>query len=89
MNEGWIALKHKSNDFGEWSISPKAHFEAHGSIPDGHANLETAGMEEIMDHTLRAKDGSDGRALLLFNGFEIVDNPVWYFDRPGYNPEVD
>lgn len=79
--QGWIATKHKSNGFGEWSISPKAFFIDHQRIPDGHAQLETPGLEEVMDHTLRATDGSSGRELLEQLGFEIIDNPIWYFDN--------
>ena len=76
----WIALKHKTNRFGHWSISPKDYFELHGSIPDVHANLEIPGMEETMDHTYVSRDGSDGRPLLIRAGLEICDDPVWYFD---------
>lgn len=78
---GWIAMKHKSNGFGEWSISPKAFFEEHGKIPDCHANLIVAGMEEVSDHTLVTRDGSDGRQLLTDAGFEIDNNPAWYYNR--------
>lgn len=82
MISGWIALKHKTNPFGEWSISPKDYFEQYGRIPDGHANLhlEKEGLDEVMDHTLQARDSSDGRSLLIQAGFEILENPVWYFD---------
>jgi len=74
----WIAVKHKSNCFGEWSIAPKDYFEKYGRIPDCHANLVTPGLEETMDHT-QAIDDTDGKALLEAAGFEILENPVWYF----------
>lgn len=78
----WIATKHKSNGFGEWSISPKEYFLTFSSIPDCHANLETPGLEEVMDHTLRTTlNGDDGKDLLVSLGFEILENPIWYFDR--------
>lgn len=84
---GWIALKHKTSSFGQWCISPKAYFDEYGRIPDYHAKLKVPGMEEVMDHTLAALDDSDGRDLLVATGFEIVDNPEWYFQRPGYVPD--
>lgn len=87
MVSGWIALKHKSDPFGQWSISPRAYFEKHGHIPDSKAKLNVPGMDEVMDHTLVAKDGSDGRELLLAAGFEIEEKPVWYFERPGYTED--
>lgn len=37
-----------------------------------------------MGHTLWAKEGSDGKQMLTEYGFEIIDNPVWYFQKPGY-----
>ncbi len=81
---GWVALKHKDDSFGEWSISPKDYFMKHGYIPDCHANLNVFGMDEVSDHTLLSKDGSDGKQLLIDAGFEILENPVWYFDKPDY-----
>ena len=81
---GWVALKHKNDAFGEWSISPKAYFLANGYIPDMESKLSINGMDEVNDHTLLAKDGSDGRQLLLNAGFEILENPVWYFEKPDY-----
>jgi hypothetical protein len=81
---GWIALKHKDNDFGEWCISTKDYILKHGYIPDTKAKLNVAGMDEVSDHTLLAKDGSDGKQALLDAGFEILENPVWYFEKPDY-----
>jgi hypothetical protein len=81
---GWVALKHKDDDFGEWSISPKDYFLANGYIPDMKSQLVISGMDEVSDHTLLAKDGSDGKQLLLDAGFEILENPVWYFEKPDY-----
>jgi len=81
---GWVALKHKDNDFGEWCISPKDYFLKNCHIPDCHAKLNVFGMDEVSDHTLLAKDGSDGKQLLLDAGFEILENPVWYFEKPDY-----
>jgi len=81
---GWVALKHKDDDFGEWCISPKDYFLKHGHIPDTKAKLNIAGMDEVSDHTLLAKDGIDGKQALLDAGFEILENPVWYFEKPDY-----
>lgn len=81
---GWVALKHKDNAFGEWCISPKDYFLKNSYIPDCHAKLNVFGMDEVSDHTLLAKDGSDGKQLLLDAGFEILENPVWYFEKPDY-----
>lgn len=85
MNDSklWVALKHKTSVFGEWCVAPKEYFAKHGRIPDGHANLDVPGMEETKDHTLMAKDGSDGQAILEKAGFEILHNPVWYWSRKG------
>ena len=79
-NAGWVAVKHKSSSFGDWCIAPRKYFETHGRIPDWHADLITPGLDEVSDHTLRATDGSDGRALLEASGFFILENPIWYFD---------
>lgn len=87
MNDDWIALKHRTNEYGQWSISPRAFFSQHGFIPDGHANLLTPGLEEVADHTLQVLDDSDGRERLVQAGFTIEDNPMWYFERPGYVPD--
>ena len=81
---GWVALKHKDNAYGEWCISPKDYFLKNGYIPDCHAKLNVFGMDEVSDYTLLAKDGSDGKQLLLDAGFEILENPVWYFEKPDY-----
>lgn len=82
--KNWIALKHKDNSFGEWCISPKEFFLKHGFIPDTKANLNIAGMDEVSDHTLLVKDSSDGKQALLNAGFEILENPIWYFEKPNY-----
>lgn len=84
MISGWIALKHRTSNFGEWLISPKEYFEKFGRIPDCHANLKVPGMEEVSDHTLKTLDGSDGVSLLLSAGFAIEENPNWYWMR--YTP---
>ena len=76
-----IATKHQTNKFGYWSIAPDWYFRRHGRIPDTKASLNLPGLEEVMDHTLHATDGSDGRKLLLKFGFHILENPVWYFQR--------
>lgn len=83
-NSGWIALKHPTDKFGEWSISPKSYFEEHGHIPDGKANLNVPNMEEAQDHTLTTLDGTDGRNHLKAAGIEIADNPVWFFEKSNY-----
>lgn len=87
MITNWIALKHPTSEFGEWCISPKSFFEKRGYIPDCYANLHVPGMEEVMDHTLAALDNTDGRDHLVAAGFEIIDDPVWYFQREGYQPD--
>jgi hypothetical protein len=79
--EGWVALKHKTSPDRQWCISPKSYFEQHGSIPDCHANLSLSGVDEVMDHTLAVTAEGDDRQHLESLGFEILDNPVWYFDR--------
>ena len=89
MFDKWIATKHKTDGFGEWSIAPRDYFKKHGRIPDTKANLNIHGMDEIMDHTLKSLDGSDGVHLLVSAGIEIEHNPIWYFDRHGYvDPDV-
>ena len=85
---GWIAVKHHSNVYGEWCIAPKDYFDKHGRIPDTHANRKIEGMEEVMDHCYRVKGYGDGRYELTRAGYEILENPVWYFQRPGYKPPV-
>lgn len=79
--KNWVAIKYPSNPFGEWSVSPSAYFKKHGSIPDTHAfdGYKIAGLDEVMDHTLLATDGSDGRQSLIRAGFTIIEDPKWYF----------
>lgn len=84
----YVALKHQDDGFGEWSISPKEYFLEYGKIPDNHANLNVFGMEESQAHMLTAIDGSDGRLNLLNAGLEILDTPIWYFDRSDYINDV-
>lgn len=84
MNTQWVAVKHPSTAYGQWLVSPKDFFLTYKHIPDCHANIMISGMEEVSDHTYAALDGSDGRELLIQAGLEILDNPVWYFQVPGY-----
>lgn len=81
MITGWVAVKHISNGFGEWCIVPKAFFEANGFVPATKANLEVPGMEEILPSTLKPLDDSDGVSLLLAAGFEIDNDPNWFYKR--------
>jgi hypothetical protein len=73
-------MKHPTDDEGCWCISPKEYFDKYGKIPDTKADLTLDGLDEVSDHTLMATDGSDGRQLLLDAGFEILENPKWYFN---------
>ena len=85
MYSSYIAVKHKSQDFGEWCVTPKDYFDACGRIPDSHSDLDIPGMEEVCDSTYRSTDGSDGVASLLAVGIVVEENPVWWWDEPWGN----
>ena len=89
--KGWVAMKHSTSQDRYWCIAPKAYFDAHGRIPDTHANLGLPGVDEVSDHTLWVKpeSGKNDRKYLESLGFEILDDPLWYFKRPAYDVCLD
>lgn len=88
-NQQLIAIKHNTSVYGEWCICPLDFWLKRACIPDSHLNIRIFGMEEVSDHTYITKDGSDGIELLKMNGIEIINNPVWYFQKPNYkDPDV-
>lgn len=91
VGTGYFAVENKQS-LGEWWIVPIDYWEKHHRIKDGHANLKVFGMEEVADHTYRAKREYSlysERELLMRSGFTILDNPVWYYQLPGYNSYED
>lgn len=80
----WVALQHNDHkDDGYWSIAPKPFWDAFGKIPDwsvGDMIESFSGWWECMDHTLETSVNNP-RQSLIEAGFEIVDDPTWWFDR--------
>ena len=82
------AIKSKNPIYNnEWCITPKWYFRLYGRIPDTKSQMDLEGFDEIMDHVFLAKDGSDGLSLLKKHGIEILDNPVWYYNREHHSTE--
>lgn len=77
MTEQYVAVKHKEDAFGEWSLSPKDHFIMYGHIPYARSELTIPNMEEVGYHTFKTLDGSDGIAHLKDANIEILENPNW------------
>ena len=78
---GWVAVKHPSNRHGEWCVAPKEFWERNHYVPDTCLTLDVPGFDEVQEHTIVARDGSDGRAQLESLGFLVLDDARWYFQR--------
>jgi hypothetical protein len=78
----WVAMKNPTEEeFESWCISPKVFFLKNGFIPSCHADIDIDGLEEIMDHTYSVKARRNGKNCLKKAGFEILKDPIWYFDK--------
>jgi len=88
----WIAI----GENGLWNIAPKVFWEKNSCIPDFNLNFEIIGFEEVQEHTLLYVKGMDvdwdkeqwgdgqkeiEEKALKELGFEILENPVWYYDK--------
>ena len=47
-------------------------------------HMRIPNMEEVMDHTYHALDGSDGIELLKSVGLQIEEHPQWYYLNKKY-----
>jgi len=80
----WIATPYNSLP-RSWSIIPKSFFERFGKIPDWHVGCFVdylPGWSECANHIIQYDDTIvDPKQSLIDAGFEIVEDPVWYFNR--------
>lgn len=80
----FVAMPHFDEDYkGKWCIAPKVFWENNACIPDWSTGFNVPGFRECCEHTFEPLEGVDGIEVseLRLLGFEVLENPVWHFDR--------
>ena len=75
--EHYFALQ-SPDDEDEWCICPKDFWEKNRYIPDYECDLKISGFYQCSEHIFEARVENPKETLEKL-GFEILDNPDWYF----------
>lgn len=79
MKKKYVAMKNPHEE-GSWCVCPKTFFLKNGHLISENADFEIDGMFEIEEHTFEAEGKKDPKKCLVKAGFEILEDPIWYWD---------
>ena len=81
----WIAFHEKENEWDDrcWYFLPKDYWDANGTIPDGGREPKIDGFYTHTEWTWETPmELSEAIEHVKSIGFEVLENPRWWYDRP-------